>query len=224
MTSARSTKKQPAKKPATQPAAAAKKPRRKSVVDSPVKKAIADTTIGRSHPKSRHVVGRTPEQLAASEAVAKRWAAQKSGVPLETLTPKGGGKSINPAGKTPSWAGRVNRLTDEERLELVRKYKVTPLQFLLSVMSDENEPMDERIDAAKAAAPYMHKKMPIGIEVNPAFGAGTLINADALAGMREEDLDALLRLGAQQGIIAPATAVDEVRTVATQKAKVLPHG
>jgi hypothetical protein len=34
----------------------------------------------------------------------------------------------------------------------------TPLEFLLSVMRDKNEDIDTRIDAAKAAANYMHAK------------------------------------------------------------------
>jgi hypothetical protein len=34
-----------------------------------------------------------------------------------------------------------------------------PLDYLLSVMRDENEKRRERIDAAKAAAPYCHARL-----------------------------------------------------------------
>ena len=35
----------------------------------------------------------------------------------------------------------------------------TPLEFLLRVMRDENESMDRRLEAAKAAAPYCHPRL-----------------------------------------------------------------
>ena len=36
---------------------------------------------------------------------------------------------------------------------------LTPLDYLLSVMRDEDLPRDERVDAAKAAAPYLHARL-----------------------------------------------------------------
>jgi hypothetical protein len=39
-----------------------------------------------------------------------------------------------------------------------------PLELLLDVMNNEEMPIDFRIDAAKAAAPYVHRKMPTEIE------------------------------------------------------------
>jgi hypothetical protein len=42
-------------------------------------------------------------------------------------------------------------------LELAEKPpRQLPLDFLLAVMEDENQPMATRVDAAKAAAPYVH--------------------------------------------------------------------
>ena len=41
----------------------------------------------------------------------------------------------------------------EEAVELPRQQ---PLEFLLKVMADESHPIATRIDAAKAAAPYVH--------------------------------------------------------------------
>lgn len=35
----------------------------------------------------------------------------------------------------------------------------TPLEFLLSIMRDNERPDNIRIAAAKAAAPYMHKRL-----------------------------------------------------------------
>ncbi len=39
------------------------------------------------------------------------------------------------------------------------KSGMTPLEYLLSVMVDENLTRSERTDAAKAAAPYIHPRL-----------------------------------------------------------------
>lgn len=65
------------------------------------------------------------------------------------------GQSGNPKGKP---KGTLHKTT-KQRLEMIEKYKITPLEFLMSVMIDEANPMNERIDAAKAAAPYTHPKL-----------------------------------------------------------------
>ena len=36
---------------------------------------------------------------------------------------------------------------------------LSPLDFLLSIYRDEMQPLPERMDAAKAAAPYVHAKL-----------------------------------------------------------------
>jgi hypothetical protein len=39
-----------------------------------------------------------------------------------------------------------------------RKSLLTPLDFLLSIMRDEDATRSERVDAANKAAPYLHSK------------------------------------------------------------------
>jgi hypothetical protein len=46
---------------------------------------------------------------------------------------------------------------------------ITPLAFLLKVMRDSNKALDMRIDAAKAAAPYMHSRL-ASVEVSGKDG------------------------------------------------------
>ena len=36
---------------------------------------------------------------------------------------------------------------------------ITPLEYLLSVLRDERQSLEVRLDAAKAAAPYMHSRL-----------------------------------------------------------------
>ena len=53
--------------------------------------------------------------------------------------------------------GIPNRAT-AARERAIRESGLTPLEFLLSIMRGEY-PTDTRIDAAKAAAPYVHPKL-----------------------------------------------------------------
>jgi hypothetical protein len=36
---------------------------------------------------------------------------------------------------------------------------LTPLEYMIRVMRDENQPPDMRLDAARSAAPYVHPKL-----------------------------------------------------------------
>ena len=36
---------------------------------------------------------------------------------------------------------------------------IMPLEFMLTVLRDDTAPRDERMDAAKAAAPYVHARL-----------------------------------------------------------------
>lgn len=54
--------------------------------------------------------------------------------------------------------GRPNKATAAKAAAIAAS-GLTPLDYLVSVMRDENAPRAERIDAAKAAAPYVHPKL-----------------------------------------------------------------
>jgi hypothetical protein len=54
--------------------------------------------------------------------------------------------------------GSLNRLT-EEAVKAAEKGGVMPLDYLLGVMRDDTQDQAIRIDAAKAAAPYVHAKL-----------------------------------------------------------------
>lgn len=59
------------------------------------------------------------------------------------------------AGRPP---GSVNRLAKDAH-ERAAAGGILPLDYLLLVMRDENEDSAKRLDAAKAAAPYVHPKL-----------------------------------------------------------------
>jgi hypothetical protein len=59
------------------------------------------------------------------------------------------------AGRKP---GSVTKI-DHEARQKARVGGLTPLEYLLSIMRDESEDKRERLDAAKAAAPYCHARL-----------------------------------------------------------------
>ena len=72
---------------------------------------------------------------------------------------------LNPKGRPVGIPNRKSILTNEQRKKLAEMTDgITPLYLLISIARDEDEAMDTRIEAAKVAAPYLHKKMPIAIE------------------------------------------------------------
>lgn len=56
-------------------------------------------------------------------------------------------------------AGSRNQIVKNAIAEMKASGKQTPLEYLLSVMHDEDEHRFTRMDAAKAAAPYVHAKL-----------------------------------------------------------------
>lgn len=59
------------------------------------------------------------------------------------------------AGRKP---GAINKATAAAR-EKAEAEGIMPLSFMLNRMRDETAPMAERMDMAKAAAPYVHAKL-----------------------------------------------------------------
>lgn len=57
-----------------------------------------------------------------------------------------------------SRAGRPNKAT-KAREQIVSQQGVTPLAYLLKVLRDESQDQPARMDAAKAAAPYVHPRL-----------------------------------------------------------------
>lgn len=70
-------------------------------------------------------------------------------------------------GKRPG-AGRKKGGANQLRAEAERAVQwigKTPMEYLQEVMLDEKSTQAVRVDAAKAAAPYVHKKQPQATEI-----------------------------------------------------------
>lgn len=74
------------------------------------------------------------------------------------------GVSGNPNGRP---AGSRNKFSVAQHKALLAEGREMPLPFMLYLMRDKTQEMELRLEAAKAAAVYCHKKQPIGIEQMP---------------------------------------------------------
>lgn len=59
------------------------------------------------------------------------------------------------AGRKP---GAPNKATAERQAEIAAS-GLTPLDYMLTILRDEDRSVEDRMDAAKAAAPYVHPKL-----------------------------------------------------------------
>ena len=76
-------------------------------------------------------------------------------------------------------AGRregVRNKRTQEMIELATRDGVSPLEYMLQVLRDEDQPPLARFEAAKAAAPYVHPRL-ASIEANVK---STMSQEDAL--------------------------------------------
>ncbi len=93
---------------------------------------------------------------------------------------------------------------NKQRQQQVAASGLTPLDYMLQVMRDEKATRDERMDAAKSAAPYVHPRLATTSHTGPNGGP---INLN-LTGMTDEQLKALepvlaLLAGAAGGSSSP---------------------
>lgn len=100
------------------------------------------------------------------------------------------GSSGNPAGR-PKGSKNQHVLDEKIRAKLAQTGE-SPLEVMLGVMRDPSEKIELRLDAAKAAAPYLHRKMPIAVNEPTAVEPILLDELHELSASEREALLALL--------------------------------
>lgn len=70
-----------------------------------------------------------------------------------------------------------------------------PLEFFLHVLRDPQMPLGFRFEAGKAAAPYVHRRMPIAVEVQET--QYRTLDIEDLEGLTDEELEQLQTLMAK---------------------------
>ena len=93
-----------------------------------------------------------------------------------------GGKRTG-AGRKP---GSRNRRTVEQEAAITES-GVTPLEFLTEVFRNEENALDTRIDAAKAAAPYCHAKLSSVEMSGPEGGPVEFASEIVIRGVRADE-------------------------------------
>jgi hypothetical protein len=81
------------------------------------------------------------------------------------------GQVANPKGR-PRGAKNKRTVATEVLTRLAVKGKKTPLEFMLALVANEKADLFLRMEAAKAALPYCHKKMPTDVNVENPSGNG----------------------------------------------------
>jgi Family of unknown function (DUF5681) len=113
------------------------------------------------------------------------------------------GQSGNPKGRGAGKRGKIYWLTEQAKQELAEKHDTMPLDFLLSVLRDDTIPLDMRIQSATAAAPYMHRRMPIAIDGGDP-SKPIVFEASVLHGLSVADKMVLLSLFEKMALGPPA--------------------
>ncbi len=120
------------------------------------------------------------------------------------------GVSVNPKGRA---KGAKNKMPT--MLRMAMESGELPLAFMLRMMRMQKNTLEFRLQAASAAAPYVHRKMPQGIEVTPGrYGS---LTADQLRQLPTPALQQLLVASqtfyqqlVQLGVAQPAGEIIDV--------------
>ncbi len=112
------------------------------------------------------------------------------------------GQSGNPKGRMPGVKNYANRLTNEERQIIANQLGgMTPLEFLSSIVrsDDHTVSLQDRVEAAKAIAPYMHRKMPIAIEGGDPSKPISILDVKQLGSLSKKEIETLLAIVQKAG-------------------------
>lgn len=118
----------------------------------------------------------TPSQRKEQQILAK----------LEKMAERGGKEPV------------LRELTREATIQLADG-AVDPLTFLKSIWNDPNMEVSMQIDAAKAALPYVHRKLPTAVEVQDNRKP-QMFDVAMLRSLKTEELRVFIALADKMGV------------------------
>lgn len=131
------------------------------------------------------------------------------------------GQSGNPNGRPKGARNKKDIIAEQLTVQAISE-GIMPLEFFLSVLRNPEMPLGFRFEAGKAAAPYVHRKMPIAIEnLDAPF---KVLDIDSLHGLDDEELETLQKL-MQKAALREANAKDatlDPRVITVPPTKQLP--
>lgn len=104
------------------------------------------------------------------------------------------GQSGNPDGR-PKGARNKKDIIAEQLTQQAISEGLMPLDFFLSMLRSPEAPLGLRFECGKAAAPYVHRKMPIAIETDQTNFK--VLDITTLQGLSLEELQTLGKLMAK---------------------------
>lgn len=109
---------------------------------------------------------------------------------------------------------RAEQLTSLLTVDQRRHYAsiaLPPLDYLKSVYTDVDTPLDIAVAAARAAAPYEHRKLPTTIDVNT--NDTSMFNMENLKKLNSDELRAFLTMTSKMGIDFAGSPVKDMGNV-----------
>lgn len=110
------------------------------------------------------------------------------------------GQSGNPKGRKPGQKAKYDQLSNEQRQAIAAiTGGLSPLDLFISIVRSESDiPLELRMQAARDAAPYLHRKMPIAIDGGENKPI-SMLDIAQLKGLSTAELTTLLKLVEKAG-------------------------
>lgn len=113
---------------------------------------------------------------------------------------KKGNQLAKGKGRPKGSISRSTFLSEQIRQDIAQRAGITPLEFLVSVMRDPKAKLKDKFAAAHAAAPYMHRRMPIAIEGGDPGKPIITLEASQLRNLTTKELTLLRELFQKIGV------------------------
>lgn len=77
--------------------------------------------------------------------------------------------------------------------EIASHYDITPLDYMLGLVNNEDVPRDVRLDAAKAAAPFVHKRQALQVDMDMTSKSVSVgITSEDIKNLSDDEVDTML--------------------------------